>query len=218
MRSRVPVAGVVAAVVMLSPAGPPAAAYEYLDGAHWGASGVVRMVDATGDPRVLEALRAFAAEWNAMRAQPSLAALPSVELTTGRPADSCSGGRRAGLDGAPAHVVVCIDDSLATAAVGGPYRVDRQGHTLMGLVKLRTSTLSWTECNLRTAVAHELGHVMGLAHNDSRPFTGGASVMMPGRGPYGRGCPAWFNAYDRDALRALYEQHAARCGAVRDAV
>ena len=220
MRQRV--AGIVAVVVMLWPSTGPAAMYDYLDGAHWGvapgAAGIVRIVDGTGDHRVLEALRTFTAEWNGMRTRPDLAALPPVELKTGRAEDVCAGVRPVGIDGTRAHVAACIDDALATAAVGGPYRVDRHGHTVFGLVKLRTATLSWTECNLRTAVAHELGHVMGLAHNDGAPFSGGASVMMPGKEPYGRGCPAWFNAHDRDALRALYEQHATACRPQRKAI
>jgi hypothetical protein len=206
----------VAAVSMLSSPGVQATPFAYLDGAHWdvsagaggGAAAAVIVVDATGDPRVQEALRGFRTEWNAMRAGPVLAAVPAVELLfTG--SQSCSGPRPAALSGP--HVLVCVDDTLATAAVGGPYRVDALGHTLLALVKLRPATLAWTDCNLRTAVAHELGHVMGLAHNDDAASAGGASLMMSGKGPYGHGCPAWFNAHDRAALRALYEQHARVC-------
>ena len=50
-----------------------------------------------------------------------------------------------------------------------------------------------------------MGHVMGLGHNEVS--AGGASVMMPGQGPYGRGCDTWFNARDRNALRLLYGPH-----------
>lgn len=218
MRPRVTVLSV-AALLMVSSAVGAAAQYEYLDGAHWdvtaGRAGVLVIVDATDDPRAQEALRAFKAVWNAMRTDSSLAVLPPVDLSTARPWQACSGARlrRSRL---PGHVVVCLDDALATAAVGGPYRVDAHGHTTVGLVKLRSGTLSWSECNLRTAVAHELGHVMGLAHNDAAGFTGGASVMMSGKGPYGHGCPAWFNAHDRAALRALYGGHAAARAAAAD--
>jgi hypothetical protein len=208
------VVAVVAAVVMLS-AAAEAAEHDYLDGAHWnvahglaaGRTGAVLIVDATGDPRALEALRAFKAEWNAMRAMPALRALPAVDLATA-PSSACSSTRLRHPSAGAGRVYVCLDDALATAAVGGPFLVDSQGHTAVGLVKLRTRTLSWTACNLRTAVAHELGHVMGLAHNDAGGFVGGPSVMMSGKAPYGRGCPAWFNAHDRDALRTLYDDHA----------
>ena len=194
---------VVAAVVMLS-AAAEAADDGFLDGAHW--NGTVRIVDATANPRVLEALRTFKAEWNAMRSTASLGALPAVEVTTARP-EACTTARlredlvRAG------RVYGCGDNALANAAVRGPYLFDAEIHTTVGLVKLRPRTLSWAECNLRTAVAHELGHVMGLAHNDAGALRGGPSVMMSGKGPYGRGCPAWFNAHDRQALRILYDEH-----------
>jgi hypothetical protein len=209
--------GVAGVALTLGAPGVHSAPFAYLDGAHWDVSAgprpdvpaAVVVVDATGDPRVQEALRGFRAEWNAMRADATLAVLPAVELSFAGP-EACSGPRQAALAGP--HVLVCVDDTLANAAVGGPYRVDDLGHTVLALVKLRTATLAWSDCNLRTAMAHELGHVMGLAHNDEAAFEGGASVMMSGKGPYGHGCPAWFNAQDRAALRALYEQHARICG------
>lgn len=195
---------VVTAVVMSSSAAG-AADHGFLDGAHW--NGTVLIVDATASPRVLEALRTFKAEWNVMRGAPSLSALPAVEVTTAK-SEACTSARLREDRDRAGRVYVCVDDELAHAAVGGPYLVDAESHTTVGLVKLRPRTLSWAGCNLRTAVAHELGHVMGLAHNDAEASRGGASVMMSGQGPYGRGCPAWFNAHDRQALRILYDGHA----------
>lgn len=218
MRPRIPIA-VVASLVVQPFVAQGAAHDDYLDGAHWdvpasvtdGPRPAVLILDATGDPRVLGALRAFKAHWNAMRAEPSMAVLPAVELKTAVAAAACADRGLRAASGATAHVVVCLRDELANAAVGGPYIVDAQGHTTLGLVKMRTSTLSWTPCHLRTAVAHELGHVMGLAHNDAEAFAGGPSLMMSGNGPYRYGCPVWFNAHDRDALAGLYRAHAARC-------
>jgi hypothetical protein len=192
-----------------------AARYEFLDGAHWdchavsaapaGAARTIRIVDATGDPRALRALREFEARWNAMRGDFGSSPLPAAQVslgaTTGCADDS-------GLRGATADVIVCRDDRLPHSAIGGPYLVDDERHTQLALVKLRGKTLAWSACNLQTAIAHEMGHVMGLGHNDAEPFTGGASVMMSGQGPYWRGCPTWFNAHDREALRALYRPHA----------
>jgi hypothetical protein len=187
----------VATVSMLPLAGQASVHYDYLDGAHWNVPLTLLIVDATGDPRAQEALRAFKADWNAMRTDPSMGALPRVELKVGGASAACAGPGLRAASAAAAHVVVCLDDGLENAAVG--------------VVKLRTSTLAWTPCHLRTAVAHELGHVMGLAHNDAEPFTGGPSVMMSGKGPYRHGCPLWFNGHDRDALAALYRAHAASC-------
>jgi hypothetical protein len=204
--------------------GQATARYAYLDGAHWnlppspsGPPAPVLIVDTTGDPRAQEALRAFQATWNGMREDPAMAALPLVQLRVVAATGGC--GRPAPRDasGATARVVVCLDDALHSAAVGGPYLVDDVHHTALGVVKLRRSTLSWTPCHLRTAVAHELGHVMGLDHNDADAFQGGPSLMMSGRGPYRHGCPVWFNAHDRDALAALYRGHAARCSLKADA-
>jgi hypothetical protein len=214
MRPRVLVVAV-AAVVMLSSTVQRAAPSDYL-GAHWdvapgakdGRRAAVLILDATGEPRVLEALRVFKARWNSMRDTPSLAVLPPVEVSVGAPAACTALGLRA-ASGAAAHGVVCLQDQLGNAAVGGPYLVDGKRHTTLGLVKMRTSTLSWTPCHLQTAVAHELGHVMGLAHNDEAAFAGGPSLMMSGNGPYRHGCPVWFNAHDREALAALYRGHVA---------
>jgi hypothetical protein len=200
----------VATLSVLPFAGQASVHYAYLDGAHWNV-GPLLIVDATGDPRAQEALRAFTADWNAMRMQPSMAVLPRVELKVAGASGSCAGQGLRAASAAAAHAVVCLDDGLENAAVGGPYLVDRKGHTTLGVVKLRTSTLAWAPCHLRTAVAHELGHVMGLAHNDAEAFTGGPSVMMSGKGPYRHGCPVWFNGHDREALAALYRGHAASC-------
>jgi hypothetical protein len=219
LRPRVWIVGV--AVLSLPPfTGRASVRYQYLDGAHWDvppggaedAPSAVLIQDATGDPRVQEALRAFKAEWNAMRRERSLAVLPPVEVSFAGGSAACRAAGVLAAAGATARVVVCLDDALETAAVGGPYLVDRHGHTTLGIVKMRASTLSWTPCHLRTAVAHELGHVMGLAHNDAEAFTGGPSLMMSGKGPYRYSCPVWFNAHDRDALAALYRGHAAGCG------
>jgi hypothetical protein len=215
MRPRVSV--VAAATLSVLPfTGQASGRYDYLDGVHWDVPSAVVVVDATGDPRVQEALRAFKADWNAMRTEAGLAVLPPVDLSFERGAAACGAAGLQGASAASAHVVVCVDDALETAAVGGPYLVDRHGHTTLGVVKVRTPTLSWTACHLRTAVAHELGHVMGLAHNDAEAFTGGPSLMMSGKGPYRYACPLWFNAHDREALAALYHDHAARCGAGAD--
>lgn len=193
-------------------------------GAHWdvapsgrdGRRAAVLILDATGAPRVLEALRVFKARWNAMRETPPLAVLPAVDVGVGAPAACTAEGLRA-VPGAAAHVVVCLQDQLGNAAVGGPYLVDARRHTRLGLVKMRRSTLSWTPCNLQTAVAHEIGHVMGLAHNDVEAFAGGPSLMMSGNGPYRHGCPVWFNAHDRAALAALYRDHVAEAVTTRTA-
>jgi hypothetical protein len=223
MRPWVPVVAI-ATLLVLPLAGQAAVGYAYLDGAHWdvppggadAAPAAVLIVDSTGDARVQEALLSFRAEWNAMRADPALAALPPVDLSFAGASEACPRPGLQQASGAPARVLVCVDDSLESAAVGGPYLVDRRGHTTLGVVKMRTATLSWTACRLHTAVAHELGHVMGLAHNDAEAFTGGPSLMMSGKGPYRYGCPVWFNAHDRDALAALYRGHAASCTAQRD--
>jgi hypothetical protein len=180
--------------------------YEFLD-AHWNShtqrARRISVVDATGNARVAKALRDFERRWNALRSHRSFRAtgLPSVEVRT-----SAGVGCAPAKQGGRADVIVCRDDQLTNAAIGGPYLVDEGGHTRLGLVKLRGRTLKWSTCNLRTAVAHEMGHVMGLGHNDAS--SGGASVMMSGQGPYGRGCQTWFNARDRDALRQLYGPHA----------
>lgn len=180
--------------------------YELLD-AHWNSHAQrarrISVVDATGNARVAKALRDFQRRWNAMRSHRSFRAtgLPTVEVRTSARME-CSPAK----DGGRADVIVCRDDQLASAAIGGPYIVDETGHTRLGLVKLRGRTLKWSTCNLRTAVAHEMGHVMGLGHNDAS--SGGASVMRSGQGPYGHGCDTWFDARDRDALRLLYGPHA----------
>jgi hypothetical protein len=194
-----------------------AARYDFLDGAHWdchavsaaeaGPARTIRIADATGDPRAARALREFESRWNEMRRDPGFRSspLPAAEVriaaTTGCSGDSARRGRTA-------DVIVCRDDRIPNSAIGGPYLVDGERHTQLALVKLRGKTLAWSACNLQTAIAHEMGHVMGLGHNDTEPFTGGPSVMMSGQGPYWRGCPTWFNAHDRDALRALYRPHA----------
>ena len=184
--------------------------YAFLDGAHWdahpeaGAGRTLRVLDATGDPRAESALRDFASRWNAMRAEPAFRAtrMPAVEVRSGAAPEGCTTE-----PDAPVDVVVCREDGLSTSGIGGPYLVDAEGHTQLGMVKLRGGTLAWATCNLRTAIAHEMGHVMGLGHNEGEPFAGGPSVMMAGQGPYRRGCPTWFNAHDQDALRALYGRH-----------
>ncbi|HEX6738743.1 MAG TPA: hypothetical protein VF310_10740 [Vicinamibacteria bacterium] len=157
---------------------------------------VLVVADTTGDARVQAALRDFRTRWNLMIAGPELrgAHLPRVRVI------------RAAAAPPSADVIVVRDDSLATAGVGGPYRVDGDGHTRLGIVKLRRATFTWSRCNLRTAVAHEMGHVMGLAHNEAEDPGGAPSVMRPGNGPYHLGCPTWFNAGDRQALQALYDR------------
>jgi hypothetical protein len=215
LRHRLVGMAVLAASVCIggAPASAQATRYEFLDGAHWDAhaSGAadgrprtLLVLDATGDARAHQALRDFASRWNAMRAEPRFrsARLPAVAVRRGSASDGCAVEGRPGVD-----VLVCREDGLATSGIGGPYRVDAEGHTRLGMVKLRGTTLAWASCNLRTAVAHEMGHVMGLGHNDLDPFAAGPSVMMPGQGPYRRGCPTWFNADDQDALRSLYGRH-----------
>jgi hypothetical protein len=190
----------------ISPVSANEVRYEFLD-AHWNSHAQrarkISVIDATGNTRVAAGLRAFQRRWNAMRSHPSFRAtgLPSVEVRT-----SAGVGCAPAKDRGHADVIVCRDDQLANAAIGGPYLVDEAGHTRLGLVKLRGRTLNWSTCNLRTAVAHEMGHVMGLGHNDAP--SGGASVMMSGQAPYGRGCDTWFNARDQNALRLLYGPHA----------
>jgi hypothetical protein len=188
------------------PASAYEAGYELLD-AHWNSHAQharrIPVVDATGNARVAKALQDFQRRWNAMRHHRSFRAtgLPSVDVRT-----SAGAGCPPAKEGGPADVIVCRDDQLANAAIGGPYLVDEAGHTRLGLVKLRGRTLKWSTCNLGTAVAHEMGHVMGLGHNDVA--SDGTSVMMSGQGPYGHGCFTWFNIRDRDALRLLYGPHA----------
>jgi hypothetical protein len=167
----------------------------------------LRIADTTGDAGVRRALRDFKKRWNAMvaRRQLRLGGLPRVEVVALDPSPGCPGQDGARAPGG--DVVVCRDDSLATAGVGGPYWVDESGHTRFGIVKLRRATLEWSACNLRTAVAHEMGHVMGLPHNDEPGAADQPSVMMSGNGPYHRGCPTWFNAGDLQSLQSLY-QHA----------
>jgi hypothetical protein len=201
---------------VLAPAAWAAAVAATLNvGPHWdshpaprGASAprVLVVADTTGDARVRAALREFTRRWNGMVTHGELraAGLPRVRVAAVprsrgcRPAKAAR-GRRA------SDVVVCRDDSLATAGVGGPYAVDESGHTRFGIVKLRRATLAWSPCNLRTAITHEMGHVMGLPHNDTeapaRP-----SVMMSGNGPYHHGCPTWFSAGDLRALQTLYDR------------
>jgi hypothetical protein len=133
--------------------------------------------------------------------------LPPVDVVTA-PADRCRPGLQEAA-GAGGQVLVCLDATLGSAGVGGPWRVDGDGHTRLGLIKLRPATLSWVSCRLHTAVAHEMGHVMGLGHTD--PGAGASSLMAAGPTPYRGACPAWFDARDQAALRALYEGHAARC-------
>src|SRR5262245_36295208 len=110
MRPRVPVVGV-AMLSLLPITGQASVHYEYLDGAHWavrpgGAPAAVLIVDATGDPRMQEALRAFKSDWNAMRSDPSMSVLPPVDLSFAAAAEACSGTRLRNASGAPAHVVV----------------------------------------------------------------------------------------------------------------
>jgi hypothetical protein len=196
----------VVGLAAISPVSANEVRYEFLD-AHWNSHAHrarrISVVDATGNARVAKALRTFQHRWNAMRSHPSFrtTGLPSVEVRTSAGV-GCAPAKGGGL----ADVIVCRDDQLPNAAIGGPYLVDEAGHTRLGLVKLRGRTLKWSTCNLHTAVVHEMGHVMGLGHNDAS--SGGASVMRSGQGPYGRGCDTWFNARDRNALRLLYGPHA----------
>jgi hypothetical protein len=197
-------AGLAAAVALLMAAGRVAGAADAtLEGAHWDARTVV-VTDRTGDARVQAALEAFASAWNAMRAEPEFPpdTLPRLLVAAQDPARGCAlPTLEEAAAAAGGSVLVCRDDRLASAGVGGPFWVGRDAHTLFALVKLRGSTFAWTPCNLRTAVAHEMGHVMGLGHNDAEPAL---SLMAPGAAPYNHGCPTWFSERDKQVLRGLY--------------
>lgn len=166
----------------------------------------IAVVDTTGDPRIAIALGRFATRWNAMVDDPSrgLDRLPRVSVGMADPSRGCATPPFDGLETRLGDVVVCRDDGLKSAGIGGPLWVDGRGRTRFGLVKLRGATLAWTECHLETAVNHEMGHVMGLDHRKAKATTGAPPVMSAGGGPYAGGCSGWFEEPDIAVLRELY--------------
>lgn len=104
-----------------------------------------------------------------------------------RPEDTCDITVRMGV-----AVEVSVDEA------GGRYVLERHGDTYTHCA-VETANTGTTELEL-LVLEHEMGHCLGLAHDDFD-----ASIMRPVQKPRADGAfPAQFTAWDRELLREKY--------------
>lgn len=175
------------------------------DGAHWstyrwGTQSVptVRafwLVDRSGNALMHQAIQQWVASWNDQRARTNPTA-PYVGLYQ----DDASIGQCANWGLAAYSVAtICAGDPGTTGVASLQWFGSPTGtHLVNPYVLIRPAGLNYGQ--LFTAVAHEMGHTLGLGH---RPEVG---TLMHANSNFD-GALHWYDQHDLDGLKDLYGGH-----------
>ena len=209
MKARRITALVVLSVAVLAGLASPTPAHanhtSAYDGAHWSAYRwgnvtvpTVRafwLFDRTGNQMMHQAIQQWVSSWNDQRSRTNPGA-PIVSLYQ----DDASVGQCAnwGLAAYSAASICAGDPGTTGVASLQWYGSSTGNHMVNPYVLIRPAGLNYGQ--LFTAVAHEMGHTLGLGH---RPEVG---VLMHANANFDGGLH-WYDQHDLDGLRDLYGGH-----------
>lgn len=178
------------------------------------------IMDRTGDPGVQEAIATFVAGWNHLAAYDAYdnggatssgTWLPVVNWFASADRD-CSPYANQGTDWS----VVTVCTAQPGTGEADTFRTGfRDSHGSLHTVSARIRIApAWVEsvagCDMRSTIAHEMGHVMGLDHiapsqTSSLWWLKSMMASTQNGGPSNLGgCPTWVNTHDIDQLAAIY--------------